>query len=182
MYYQIIEVGKEQIGLVWRDVHGKPQVEYIYLPRANQKMTDRIAKDFPTISKIPRRIPGGIDKMIAGFYGGRKLKFDLSLLNFSGLSDFSAKVLKQLFKIPRGKVVTYSGLAAKIGSPNACRAVGTVMANNPFPIIIPCHRVIRADGSTGQFGGGAGMKKELLKKEGVVLDNKFNVPKKYVCG
>jgi methylated-DNA-[protein]-cysteine S-methyltransferase len=182
MYYQIIKVGNEEIGLVWKDGGRKPQVEYIYLPRANQKMAVRIAKDFPQASKIPRRIPGGIDKLIAGFYEGRKLKFDLSLLNFSRLSNFSAKVLKQLFKIPRGKVVTYSGLAAKIGSPRACRAVGTAMANNPFPVIIPCHRVIRADGAIGRFGGGAGMKKELLKKEGIVLDNKSIVPKKYICG
>ena len=91
-------------------------------------------------------------------------------MNLSRLTDFSAKVLKQACKIPRGKVATYSGLAAKLGKPRAARAVGTALANNPFPIIIPCHRVVRADGSLGGFGGGLRMKRELLHREGVALN------------
>ena len=63
--------------------------------------------------------------------------------------------------------MTYSGLAAAVGSPKAARAVGTALANNPFPIVIPCHRVIRANGALGQFGGGVSMKKTLLEREGV---------------
>ena len=104
------------------------------------------------------------------------MAFDLKLLNWSGLSDFSAMVLKQTFKIPRGKVATYSGLAAKAGAPGAARAVGTVMAHNPFPIVIPCHRVVRAGGFVGEFGGGSRMKKQLLEKEGLILDSQERVP------
>ncbi|MDD4242001.1 MAG: MGMT family protein, partial [Smithellaceae bacterium] len=70
---------------------------------------------------------------------------------------------------------TYSGLAKRAGHPGAARAVGTVMANNPFPIIVPCHRVVRADGSIGRFGGGSAMKKELLEKEGVLFDARGRV-------
>jgi len=182
MFYQIIKVGKEEIGLVWDDTGKKPQVEYIYLPNPKIKLNKRIIKDFPEVKKAARKIPGGIDDSIVKLYLGQKEYFDLSLLNLSRLTEFSAKVLRETCKIPRGKVATYSGVAAKIVAPRAARAVGTALANNPFPIIIPCHRVIRADGSTGQFGGGKLMKKQLLEKEGVVVSNNSNVPPKYVSG
>ena len=176
MFYQVIKVGKENIGLVWNDNRKKPLIGKIYLPDPNRSMADKIAQDFPDIIKTPRRIPEGLDELIAGLYQGRALKFDLSCLNWSGLSDFSVKVLRQAFKIPRGKVLTYSGLASKAGSPRAARAAGSVMANNPFPIVIPCHRIIRSGGKLGQFGGGVNMKKHLLEKEGVTVDMKGKVP------
>ena len=174
MFYQIINVGNDEIGLVWDDVGGKPRVEYIYLP-GKEKMSKRIVRDFPAIHKTPRAIMNGIDRLIVDLYNGKKMNIDLSLLNLSRLKGFSAKVLKQTFKIPRGKVATYSGLAAKVGNPRAARAVGTALANNPFPIIIPCHRVIRADGKPGRFGGGSDMKIQLLEKEGVILDKQGRV-------
>jgi methylated-DNA-[protein]-cysteine S-methyltransferase len=180
MYYQIIKVRKEEIGLVWSDAGKRPQVEFIYLPRAGYAMADRITKDFPEVDKRPRRIPGGIDQLIAGLYQGEKLNFDLSMLNFSRLTDFSKKVLKQTFKIPRGKVATYSGLAAKVGAGGAARAVGSVMAKNPFPIVVPCHRVVRAEGKVGEFGGGSDMKKQLLEKEGLILDAPGKIPFRYI--
>ena len=175
MYYQIIKVGKEEIGLVWGYAGKKPQLEYIYLPNPKAELKKRIVKDYQEVNKIPRKIPGGIDDRIAKLYFGKKENIDLSLLNLSKLTDFSARVLKQACKIPRGKVAAYSGLAAKIGSPRAARAVGTVLANNPFPIIIPCHRVVHADGSLGGFGGGLKMKRELLDREGVVLNDQDRV-------
>lgn len=180
MFYQIIKVGREEIGLVWSDAGKKLLVEYIYLPHAKEKRRDRIVKDFPAISKIPRRISGGVDQMVIDLYQGKKLNFDLSRLNWSGITDFSVKVLRQAFKIPRGRVATYSLLAAKVGSPGAARAVGSVMANNPFPIVIPCHRVVRADGKVGEFGGGSDMKKELLEKEGLILGSDGRVPLMYI--
>jgi len=179
MYYQIIKVGKEKIGLVWDYAGKKPRVEYIYLPNRKRKLKERIIKDFPEINKIPRRIPGSIDGRIAKLYFGKKENVDLSLLNLSQLTDFSAQVLKQACKIQRGKVASYSGLAVKIGAKGAARAVGTALANNPFPLIMPCHRVVRTDGSLGGFGGGLAMKKELLTKEGISLDRNRRVPAKY---
>jgi len=180
MFYQIIKVGKDEIGLVWNDVAGKPQVEYIYLPGGKEKMTNRIVRDFPAIHKTQRAICKDIDQLIADLFIGKKKNFDLSLLNLSRLTDFSAKVLKQAYKIPRGKVATYSGLAAKVGNPRAARAVGTALANNPFPILIPCHRVVRAGGRLGQFGGGSDMKKQLLEKEGMIIGPQGVVPLKHI--
>jgi len=172
MYYAIVDVKKESIGIVWRFSKNKPLIEKIFLPCRRNQLIALIKREYSAARMIERNIPGNIAERISGLYAGSKVNFDYSLLNLAKLTEFSAKVLKQTSKIPRGKIATYSGLAKKIGSPKAARAVGTALAKNPFPLIIPCHRVVRADGSPGGFGGGIMMKKELLAKEGVVLDEK----------
>jgi methylated-DNA-[protein]-cysteine S-methyltransferase len=172
MYYQIINVSKESIGIVWQNIGGKPQIERIFLPSGKAKLISEIEKEFPAINEKEQKIPGKTATQIAELYAGKKAKFDFSILNLKKLSGFSAKVLKETCKIPHGKVGTYSGLATKVGSPRAVRAVGTALANNPFPLVIPCHRVVRADGSLGGFGGGIKMKKELLSREGIKTDKK----------
>lgn len=180
MYYQIIKAGKDEIGLVWSNAGGKTQVEYIYLPSVKEKMAERIARDYPSIQSVPRTIPQGIDRLIFDLYNGQNKKISLSVMNLLKLTEFAAAALKLVYQIPHGKVATYSGIALKVGHPRAARAVGTVLANNPFPIIIPCHRVIRADGRSGQFGGGSEMKKQLLEREGVVPDTQGIIPLKYI--
>ena len=86
-------------------------------------------------------------------------------------TSFQIKVWKEISKIPKGKVSTYKELAKSIGRPNSSRAVANACGKNPFPIRIPCHRVIRSDGSLGGYSGKGGIrtKKSLLKEEGVIL-------------
>ncbi|MFC1517307.1 methylated-DNA--[protein]-cysteine S-methyltransferase [Candidatus Margulisiibacteriota bacterium] len=88
-------------------------------------------------------------------------------LDLSGYSDFAQKVLKLVHKIPKGKVYNYAWIAKKVNSPLAMRAVGSVLANNRIPLIIPCHRIIKKNGLIGQFSGGFGkkLKKIMLKIE-----------------
>lgn len=88
---------------------------------------------------------------------------------------FQAKVWRYLKKIPKGSVKTYSQIARAIGKPKASRAVANACAKNPYPIKIPCHRVIRSDGALGGYSGKGGKKKkiELLKKEKAKLPS-FN--------
>ena len=143
-------------------------------------MKETIDNDFPEAGKTPRRISGGIDAAITGLFEGRKQRFDVSLFNWSDLTDFQIRVLKRTFKIPRGKVATYASLAAGAGFPKAARAAGSVMAKNPFPIVIPCHRVVRADRTVGRFGGGPFLKKQLLEKEGIVFDSRGKIPLRYL--
>ena len=76
-------------------------------------------------------------------------------------------MLRAEHAIPRGRVSTYKLIANHIGYPTGARAVGTALATNPFPIIIPCHRAIRADGTLGGFQGGLNMKRALLEMEGI---------------
>ena len=86
-------------------------------------------------------------------------------------SKFQLKVWAYLKKIPRGSVKTYSQVAKNIGKPLAARAVANAIGKNPYPPKIPCHRVIRTDGSLGGYSGKGGIKtkKMLLKKEGITL-------------
>lgn len=81
---------------------------------------------------------------------------------------FSERCYKLLKSIPRGKVTTYGEIARALNS-KACRAVGTAMAKNPNPVIVPCHRVVLSDGRIGQYGLGVRKKIELLTQEGVAI-------------
>src|SRR5216683_108113 len=95
--------------------------------------------------------------------GKRNLRFDLR-----GLTEFEQAVLRKAREIPYGQVRPYSWVAREIGHPSAVRAVGTALANNPIPYFIPCHRVVRADGVLGNYGGGGPeAKKAILSLAGV---------------
>lgn len=83
--------------------------------------------------------------------------------DWRGLTEFSVRVLTSLSEIPAGQVVSYGELARRVGVPEAARAVGRVMANNPFPILIPCHRVLGSGGKMTGYSGGMGIAtKQLL--------------------
>ena len=86
-------------------------------------------------------------------------------------TKFQVKVWKYLKRIPIGSIKTYSQVAKAIGKPLAVRAVANAIAKNPYPLQIPCHRVIRSDGSLGGYSakGGLKIKKKLLKKEGIIV-------------
>jgi len=86
------------------------------------------------------------------------------------LTKFQKAVLMEVAKIPRGKVMSYKQIAQAIGKPNAYRAVGNALKNNPLPVLIPCHRVIRANGEIGGYAfGGKSEKIRLLEREGSVV-------------
>ncbi len=85
---------------------------------------------------------------------------------------FKEKVLEVVSKIPRGKTMSYAEVAKAAGSPKAYRAVGNIMHNNPDPKRVPCHRVIRSDGTIGGYASGTKKKIALLKKEGAIKTSK----------
>lgn len=87
---------------------------------------------------------------------------------WKGFTPFQKKVYETLWKTRFGETLSYSELAQRSGYPRAERAVGNVLNQNPIPVLIPCHRVIRKDGSLGGFSAGLNLKKKLLKMEGVV--------------
>ena len=90
-----------------------------------------------------------------------------SILRDKSLGGFEKKVYKIVSAIPRGRVRSYKWVAARAGEPRASRAVGNALNKNPYPIAIPCHRVVKSDGSIGGYSRGAGMKKRLLESEGI---------------
>jgi methylated-DNA-[protein]-cysteine S-methyltransferase len=101
------------------------------------------------------------------YFAGRRRDFDVPLKPEG--TAFQLQVWKQLSKIPFGERISYAELAKRIGNPKAMRAVGSANGCNPLPIIVPCHRVVGADGSLTGFGGGIANKRILLDHEQVVL-------------
>jgi len=100
---------------------------------------------------------------LIAYFAGELMQFDLPL-DPQG-SDFQLGVWAQLRRIPYGATISYGDLAQRVGDPSAARAVGAANGRNPLPIVVPCHRVIGADGSLTGFGGGLATKKFLLDHE-----------------
>ncbi len=98
------------------------------------------------------------------YFAGQRQVFDLSL-DHRLASGFRQTVQQALADIPYGETASYGEVAADIGRPRASRAVGTACATNPLPLVLPCHRVVRSDGSVGHYGGGPAMKVTLLDLE-----------------
>jgi len=111
---------------------------------------------------LPPRLAAAIGRRLGG---DRRVRIDLDL---RGHSPFEQDVWRKALEIPRGEVRPYGWVAAEIGRPRAVRAVGTALGHNPVPLIVPCHRVVRTDGSIGQYSlGGPENKRTILRSEGL---------------
>jgi methylated-DNA-[protein]-cysteine S-methyltransferase len=103
------------------------------------------------------------ERQLGEYFAGTRTRFDLPLE--PGGSEFEKKVWQALTKIPYGRTRSYLDVAKAIGSPKACRAVGAANSRNPLPIVVPCHRVIGANGQLTGFAGGLERKASLLAHE-----------------
>jgi methylated-DNA-[protein]-cysteine S-methyltransferase len=114
------------------------------------------------------RVPlDAVRRELDEYFEGRRRTFDLPL--DLRVAPFHEAVLHELARVPYGRTETYGALAAKVGRPKAARAVGTVMNRNPLPIVLPCHRVVGANGSLTGYAGGLHVKRALLELEGATL-------------
>ena len=116
--------------------------------------------------KFDKNLLKSLQNRIIAYFEGKPVNFN-EPLDLDNHLPFTKKVLAACKKTPSGKTTTYSQLAAMVGKSNASRAVGNALAKNPIPLIIPCHRVIRSDGSLGRFStiGGVFFKTRLLRHE-----------------
>ena len=103
-------------------------------------------------------------EQLSAYFQGKNVRFTVPL-DLSNCTAFQKKVYHAIRRIPYGETRSYRWVAEKIGRPDACRAVGNALGANPIPVIIPCHRVINADGGLGGFSGGLKWKKLLLALE-----------------
>ena len=136
-----------------------------------EKIKSLLLRDYPE-AKFDEAFYKNLQQQIIAYYEGECVKFSRDIpLSFDGFSLFGISVLKTCRKIEFGRTVTYGELAEKAGRRNASRAVGSVMAKNPIPLIIPCHRIIRSDGKMGGFSapGGIAVKKKMLDLECKVI-------------
>jgi methylated-DNA-[protein]-cysteine S-methyltransferase len=129
----------------------------------------RFDKGPESIAPEPGWVEGGrfldrAKRQLEQFFKGKRNAFDLPLAPQG--TEFQRSVWDELLRIPYGETISYGELAKRIGRPKASRAVGAANGQNPISIVIPCHRVIGADGSLTGFGGGLSTKRKLLKIEG----------------
>lgn len=116
--------------------------------------------------------PSGLDlaalaSKLRRYFDGQEVAFE-EPLDLTVGTDFQRRVWAITRAIPRGQTCTYADIAHKAGSPKAARAVGQAMAHNPWPIVVPCHRVVGSDGRLTGFGGGLDMKRRMLGMEGAI--------------
>jgi methylated-DNA-[protein]-cysteine S-methyltransferase len=166
-YYEIVSTAFGPMGVVWREGVAGPRVQKTLLSRGVKPVEEVIRQDYPAAVRFSSPPIVGICNQIRLFLEGRAVVFNLEMVALEQCGEFQRRVLLAEYGIPRGWVSTYGRIARHIGSPGAGRAVGTALAENPFPIIIPCHRAVRADGAIGGYQGGKGMKRALLEMEGV---------------
>jgi methylated-DNA-[protein]-cysteine S-methyltransferase len=125
------------------------------------QLADRVS---PRVLHAPARLDPAAQE-IEEYFAGRRSRFDLPL-DFRLSHGFRRTVLSHLAEIGYGRTASYAAVAAAAGNPKAVRAVGTACATNPLPVVLPCHRVVRSDGTVGQYVGGVDAKRLLLTLEG----------------
>ena len=166
LHYRGIETPFGEIIAVWRE-EASIKIQRIILPH----LKDTVEEEFPDVRKGENPVISSLLGNIVDYLMGKDVSFDLGLVDFGLCSEFQQRVLVAEYGIPRGSVSTYNRIAKHIGNPKAARAVGNALATNPFPLIIPCHRAVRSDGSLGGYQGGVEMKRLLLEMEGVSFHN-----------
>jgi methylated-DNA-[protein]-cysteine S-methyltransferase len=166
-YYFSMKSEFGEIAIVWR--HDKKKLMRVFLPSQHRLFKSSDYKDAASLkgnNSAVRKACKIMDMLLEGKPG----MFPLEMLDWSVAYPFQRRVLRMECRIPHGMVSTYGRLAHKLGHARAARAVGTALARNPFPVIIPCHRAIRADRSLGGYAGGLSMKQRLLELEGLQFD------------
>ena len=145
-------------GISWIDRADDPEA-------FAERFAARVGRPLSRASGVPEKLARAV---AARLNGDRRVRIPLDL---RGRTPFEVAVWMKALEIPRGEVRPYGWIAAEIGHPKAVRAVGTALAHNPIPLVVPCHRVVRSDGSIGQYSlGGPAAKRTILAAEGLDAD------------
>ena len=137
------------------------------------RVLERIAGDLsPRLLELPARLDRE-RRELEEYFDGRRKRFDLALDWRLTTPGFRRRVLRAAArKLPFGVTATYGDVAAWAGNPRAYRAAGSALGHTPIPIVVPCHRVLRAGGAIGEYGGGPEMKRWLLELEGALATDR----------
>jgi methylated-DNA-[protein]-cysteine S-methyltransferase len=159
------------VGLVWTGRNANLKIVRVLLSEPGASAEDQANELYPnsrasSCAEIDE-VAAGIQALLAG----EEIDFSLDVADLSSCTEFQRRVLRAEHGIPRGCVSTYQLIAEHLGKKGGARAVGSALANNPFPLIVPCHRAIRSDGHLGGYQGGLEMKRALLQKEGITFDH-----------
>jgi methylated-DNA-[protein]-cysteine S-methyltransferase len=137
--------------------------------RPDEGFEEHLAREVsPRVVEHPARLDA-VRRQLDEYFAGARRTFDVAI-DWRLSHGFRRTVLEALLHdVGYGQLVSYRDLAERVGHPKASRAVGTAMATNPVPIVVPCHRVLRTGGALGGYGGGLDMKRALLTLEGSLL-------------
>jgi len=159
-----------QFTIVWQEENGSPKIQRIFLSNLSCTSEDKARVIFQELVSGIHPAIAEIGRKVQTFLTGEMVSFDLKFLNMEQCTIFQRVVLLAESEVPRGWVTTYGRIANHLGIHDGARAVGNALAQNPFPIIIPCHRAIRSDHRLGGFQGGVALKRALLMLEGIEVD------------
>ena len=153
------------VRLIWVESGSGPKVVRIILPGDTRVERVPVLPTTRVKSAEDEKIHS-LGEDIRSFLSGNNVVFGTEILDLDRCRAFQRRVLLAEYAIPRGYVSTYGRIARHLGVPGGARAVGNALARNSFPLVIPCHRALQADGSPGGFQGGREMKIRLLEMEG----------------
>lgn len=159
------------VAVIWSTVDDSPKIVRVLLSKPEELAEDQACRLYPNSQASSCAEIDVVATAISAFLEGEDISFSLDIVDFKLCSVFQRSVLLAEHRIPRGNVSTYQLIGAHLGKQNGARAVGNALANNPFPLIVPCHRAIRSDRQLGGYQGGLQMKLVLLKNEGIAFDD-----------
>jgi methylated-DNA-[protein]-cysteine S-methyltransferase len=166
--FTFFETAVGRYGIAWG---GRGAVSVLLPEKSEAASRARLARRFPEAREAvpPPEIQRAIDAIVALLAGERRDLSDVPL-DFESLPAFHRRVYEVARAIPPGSTISYGEIAARLGEPRAAREVGEALGKNPFPIVVPCHRVLAADGKLGGFSarGGVATKLRLLEIEGAL--------------
>ena len=164
--FALFDTAIGRCGVAW----GDRGIAGLQLPEADEQQTRaRMLQRFPTAGESipPPEVRRALDR-IAALLNGEARDLTTVALDMDGVPEFHRRVYAAVSTIPRGGTLSYGEVAARLGAPGAARAVGQALGQNPFPIVVPCHRVLAAGGKVGGFSahGGVATKLRMLAIEG----------------
>jgi methylated-DNA-[protein]-cysteine S-methyltransferase len=155
------------LGELFVGVSGRGLCVISYEPEPEREV-ELLARRFGTrVLRSPRPVVK-VARQLDEYFGGKRRRFELEV-DLRLTREFGRAVLNELARVPFGELTTYGALASRAGKPRAARAVGTIMNRNPIPIVLPCHRVVGANGTLVGYAGGLERKQALLRLEGALL-------------
>lgn len=163
------------VAILWSVFEAGPKILRVLLSRP-ELSAEQILR-----TSSPESVPNSsaeidlIAEQMSAFLSGSDIRFSLDIARIDLRPAFQRRVLLAESGIPRGHVSTYQRIAGYLGNAKGARAVGTALADNPFPVLIPCHRAIRTDMTLGGFQGGIKMKRALLEMEGLRFNDRGQV-------
>ena len=167
--YHLFDTTFGRCAIAWSD-HGLTRMR---LPSTDTRETERSVASRDG-ERVDSDLPDAAERAVAelrAYFNERPCDLDALPLDFGIVTDFNARIYRALRAVPRGQTTTYGALARAVDTPGAARAVGMAMGRNPWPVIVPCHRVLAANEKMGGFSapGGTITKERLLALEGVAV-------------